>query len=791
MKLNKKVDNNLFSIAGTWKAVSDQFINASTNGEHTTSYGDINLPGTNGQSIILDGWSYNGFSNSGTITQINSSLLVIQPDGTLKLQTSKYISNVSTNGNWFPIIADFNGDGISDIFLAAHNESPTIGASSTVYLSDKAGSYNKLVLGDSVTAHQPNLVYVNGIPTVFVSPFTSGPWIYQFNKNTQTFDINKINVGTATNPTNSPSSVYGDSNAEGDFLGNGQLEYVGGDLILAPDITSIPKNYWGFIKVYPLDSNLQIQSNSVANLTPYYSDPKFSGYFGNYSFTAATANQNAILEPRLFTDDFNHDGKLDIVGISGIWSGNHGWQKSVLQMFQNQGNFNFKDVTDSLNSGYDQNSNPDYTLQITDIDKSGINSFLLGQGDGDVTGKNGNFLLLNDGTGHLYSALHAEFIDWTKSINSYLYNSNDPVLYNSNGKKYYFGSGNYDGQIYNFRAYLNQQGNINYEAHINAWDTNNPDYQVNVRKADIFINVPVNINVDTDFTDNITISDRNNSVLMRTWAGNDTFYDTNANSQAAHIDGGLGNNTSIYTDASNAYAIIINKNSIEVKHNRIDAAPNVDDTLVNIQSIKFADLSLDFSMFTKTAALSSSQISSLVELYVASFNRAPDSVGLDYWGSRLSDGMSLQDIAKSFFVQPETVAAYPTNMPTSDFVTKVYNNVLSRGPDAGGLNYWVGELNNGHVTKDSFLLAIINGAMAPTGSAVDRQTLANKEAVGEHYAIYQGLNNSTNWAKDVMSGVTDQMATVTAANAKADGYAAIAANPATSDLVVKLVGVAV
>ena len=196
-------------------------------------------------------------------------------------------------------------------------------------------------------------------------------------------------------------------------------------------------------------------------------------------------------------------------------------------------------------------------------------------------------------------------------------------------------------------------------------------------------------------------------------------------------------------------------------------------------------------MLSKTAVLQHSQITNLVELYVASFNRAPDSVGLDYWGSRLSDGMSLKDIAKSFFVQPETVAAYPSNMPTSDFVTKVYNNVLSRGPDSGGLNYWVGELNNGHVTKDSFLLAIINGAMAPTGSAVDRQTLANKEAVGEHYAIYQGLNNSTAWSKDVMAGVTDQMASVTAANAKADGYAAIAVNPATSDLVVKLVGVAV
>jgi hypothetical protein len=234
---------------------------------------------------------------------------------------------------------------------------------------------------------------------------------------------------------------------------------------------------------------------------------------------------------------------------------------------------------------------------------------------------------------------------------------------------------------------------------------------------------------------------------------------------------------------------------ISVTQNNIQAnditISNYSDNLSTLNTVKFSDLTLDTTSFTKTAALSHTNIVNLVELYIASFNRAPDSVGLDYWGGRFSDGMSLQDIAKSFFVQPETVAAYPSNMPTSDFVTKVYNNVLSRGPDTGGLNYWVGQLDKGIVSKDSFLLAIINGAMAPTGSAVDRQTLANKEAVGEHYAIYQGLNNSTYWAKDVMSGVTDQMSTVVTANTKSDAYAALAANPATSDLVVKLVGVAV
>ena len=243
-----------------------------------------------------------------------------------------------------------------------------------------------------------------------------------------------------------------------------------------------------------------------------------------------------------------------------------------------------------------------------------------------------------------------------------------------------------------------------------------------------------------------------------------------------------------YNNSSINYSIIFNQLNFQI-YDKSQASTN--DNYSNIMKIQFSDQSLDPASFVKTAALTKISLISIVELYIASFNRAPDSVGLDYWGGRLSDGMSLQDIAKSFFVQPETIAAYPSNMPTSDFVTKVYNNVLSRGPDTGGLNYWVGELNNGHVTKDSFLLAIINGAMAPTGSAVDRQTLANKEVVGEHYAIYQGLNNSTNWAKDVMSGVTDQISTVTAANAKADGYAAIAANPATSDLVVKLVGVAV
>ena len=47
----------------------------------------------------------------------------------------------------------------------------------------------------------------------------------------------------------------------------------------------------------------------------------------------------------------------------------------------------------------------------------------------------------------------------------------------------------------------------------------------------------------------------------------------------------------------------------------------------------------------------------VAELYVATFNRAPDAEGLDYWVN--ASGLTIEGIAQSFFDQPETQAKYP------------------------------------------------------------------------------------------------------------------------------------
>jgi len=98
----------------------------------------------------------------------------------------------------------------------------------------------------------------------------------------------------------------------------------------------------------------------------------------------------------------------------------------------------------------------------------------------------------------------------------------------------------------------------------------------------------------------------------------------------------------------------------------------------------------------------------IVKLYVATFDRAPDSAGLDYWAS---SGVSIENIARSFFDQPETKAKYPDGTTTQEFVSSVYRNLFRREADVAGADYWVNALDSGAVEKSTFILAVVNGAL--------------------------------------------------------------------------------
>ena len=253
------------------------------------------------------------------------------------------------------------------------------------------------------------------------------------------------------------------------------------------------------------------------------------------------------------------------------------------------------------------------------------------------------------------------------------------------------------------------------------------------------------------------------------------------------IDGGGGSNTSVHAGLARNYTITATAggSSITVQdRSGLDGT----DTVRNVQGLEFSDTTVDASSLLKAASLTPAQLASVTDIYIASFNRAPDALGLVYWAGKLKDGMSLAAIANSFFTQAETAAKYPSSTSNESFVATVYGNVLGRAPDADGLKYWTGQLAGGTISRDQFLLAILNGARANPGATLDIANLNNKVAVGEHFALAKGLNNGT-WSQQVMAGVTSAASTVATANALTDGFSASAEAAGTGELVVKILGV--
>jgi len=128
----------------------------------------------------------------------------------------------------------------------------------------------------------------------------------------------------------------------------------------------------------------------------------------------------------------------------------------------------------------------------------------------------------------------------------------------------------------------------------------------------------------------------------------------------------------------------------------------------------------------------------VTEIYVATFGRAPDAEGLAYWVNEVETGsLTIEQVAQSFFDQPETQAKYPSGTTETSFVLAVYTNALQRSPDAAGFNYWVAELESGAISRELFIISILRGAYDDVSSSpptLDNSLLTNLRIASEYYS---------------------------------------------------------
>lgn len=116
-------------------------------------------------------------------------------------------------------------------------------------------------------------------------------------------------------------------------------------------------------------------------------------------------------------------------------------------------------------------------------------------------------------------------------------------------------------------------------------------------------------------------------------------------------------------------------------------------------------------------------------LYRAGFGRHPDPAGLQFWVRRYQADDTMQSLAANFLASDESRALYGADPTDEEFLTVLYDNVLRRGPDSGGLAFWLDQLNSGR-SRASVLAAFADSdenmertRTAPAMTAVDMEVL--------------------------------------------------------------------
>ncbi|MFZ6767854.1 DUF4214 domain-containing protein [Undibacterium sp. Di26W] len=210
--------------------------------------------------------------------------------------------------------------------------------------------------------------------------------------------------------------------------------------------------------------------------------------------------------------------------------------------------------------------------------------------------------------------------------------------------------------------------------------------------------------------------------------------------QTTKITGDVGVSEKVFLDgARNSFSLSHVGNDTLVKASTI-----IPLTVSNIDTIQFDDYTVNLKIGADAKTIPTDQLNKLVQLYMAFFNRVPDAAGLDYWVNRVHDGMPMNNIADSFFVNAQAQSAitgYSPNATNKELVLNVYKNVLNRTtstvpPDDAGVQYWVHDLDSGVQTKSSLINSMIVAGYADPNTA---KVLDNKLYIGKYFAVDQGL----------------------------------------------------
>jgi serralysin len=162
---------------------------------------------------------------------------------------------------------------------------------------------------------------------------------------------------------------------------------------------------------------------------------------------------------------------------------------------------------------------------------------------------------------------------------------------------------------------------------------------------------------------------------LRGGAGNDRLTGGAGNDR---LEGGAGIDAAVFSGAASGWSWQSSGQTRQVN------GPDGADTLLDVERLRFTDLTIGFDAITAQA----------YRLYQAAFNRAPDQPGLAFHVNAMDHGWGLTNISQNFIDSPEFSRTYGA-LDNSAFVNQLYLNVLHRQGEAAGVAYHINDLSNG------------------------------------------------------------------------------------------------